>query len=188
MPELLFMANPTSMPRLDGVPSATEANLVAISKMVIELPILRRTQLFSRNNDLLIKATDNSLWTKLGELHQADAVLAENSRTLIRRKQPQPASLTAKDKSDNSDPIPELINRFQKLIAIDSVRNEYLLHSQLHQWFMKSGRGFSFVSNNVESLKTRVYDELFLTPQTDRWLGLMPGDGYTGIDQDGIVK
>jgi hypothetical protein len=179
---------PTSLPRLDGVPTATEANLLAMSKMAIELPMLRRTQIFSQREDLLKKATDDSLWAKLGELHQTDAVLSENSRALIRRKQPQLASLNAKDKSNNSDPIPELINRFQRLIAIDSVRNEYLLHSQLHQWFMKSGRGFGGASSDVESLNARVYDQLFLTPQSDPWLGLMPGDGYTGIDRDGIVK
>jgi hypothetical protein len=179
---------PTTMPRLDGVPTATEANLLAMSKMAIELPMLRRTQLFSQREDLLKKATDDSLWARLGDLHQADAILAANSRDLIRRKQPQLAILNTKDKSKNSDPIPELINKFQKLIAIDSVRNEYLLHSQLHQWFMKSGRGFGSVSSDVESLNARVYDQLFLTPQSDRWLGLMPGDGYTGIDRDGIIK
>jgi hypothetical protein len=178
---------PKSMPPLNGAPTAAEASLVAMSKMTIELPILRRTQIFSQQNELLTKATDDSLWTKLGELHQEDAVLAENSRQLIRRKQPQLASLNAADKGNNSDPIPALINRFQKLIAIDSIRNEYLLHSQIHQWFMKSGRGFSSAANDVESLNTRVYQELFLTPQSDRWLGLMPGDGYTGIDRDGII-
>jgi hypothetical protein len=178
---------PKSMPPLNGAPTASEATLVAMSKQTIELPILRRTQIFSQQNELLTKATDDSLWTKLGELHQEDAILAENSRELIRRKQPQLANLTARDKGDNSDPIPALVNRFQKLIAIDSVRNEYLLHSQLHQWFMKSARGFSGYSD-VESINTRVYSELFLTPQSDRWLGLMPGDGYTGIDRDGIFE
>lgn len=179
---------PTALPRLDGAPTATEANLLAMSKMAIELPMLRRTQLFSQREDLLKKATEDNLWAKIGALHQADAILSENSRALIRRKQPQLASLNAQAKSANSDPIPELINKFEKLIAIDSVRNEYLLHSQLHQWFMKSGRGFGSAASDVESLNTRVYDQLFLTPQSDRWLGLMPGDGYTGIDRDGIVK
>lgn len=119
----------------------------------------------------------------MGQLHQQDAILSENSLQLIRRRQPQLASLTAKDRSTNSDPIPEMVTKFQKLIAIDSIRNEYLLHSQIHQWLMREP-----FATNVESLNTRVYDRLFLTPQSDRWLGLMPGDGYTGIDRDGIVK
>jgi hypothetical protein len=151
-------------------------------QQLVESPILQRIRAFARRGDILTKATDDPLWVKLGELHQEDAISAENSRQLIRRKQPQLASLNAADRGNNHDPIPELVDKFQKLIAIDSIRNEYLLHSQLHQWLM--GDRFSA---DVESLNTRVYDQLFLTPKSDLWLGLMPGDGYTGIDRDGIL-
>ncbi len=177
------IALPKSIVSLSNPPTADEAGTMAMTKMAVESPILQRSRAFYRRSDLLKKATDDSLWSKLGELHQQDAILAENSRQLIRRKQPQLASLQARDKSDNNDPIPELVTKFQKLIAIDSIRNEYLLHSQLHQWLM--GDRFS---TSVDSLNARVYEQLFLTPQSDRWLGLMPGDGYTGIDRDGIIK
>jgi hypothetical protein len=173
---------PKSIKSLNNPPTADEAGGIAISKMAIESPILQLSRAFSRRSDILKKATDDPLWVKLGELHQEDAVLSENSRQLIRRKQPQLASLNARDKGTNTDPIPELVNKFQKLIAIDSIRNEYLLHSQLHQWLM--GDRFS---SDVESLNARVYEQLFLTPKSDRWLGLMPGDGYTGIDRDGVI-
>jgi hypothetical protein len=173
---------PKSIQSTGNTPSAIVASTVAVTKSGIEVPILQRTNPFSQQYDLLKQATDDPLWVKLGELHQQDAILAENSLQLIRRKQPQLASLTAKDKSTNTDPIPELVTKFQKLIAIDSIRNEYLLHSQIHQWLMGSA------STDVESLNTRVYDRLFLTPQSDRWLGLMPGDGYTGIDRDGLIE
>jgi hypothetical protein len=179
---------PQSLPSLNTPPTAAEASRVAMAKMAIELPMLRRSQIFSQREDLLKKATEDTVWEKLGELHQADATLAENSRELIRRKQPQLASLNPQARSDNSDPIPALINKFQKLIAIDSIRNEYLLHSQIHKWFMKSGTGFSFIATDVDKLNDIVYEKLFLTPASDRWLGLMPGDGYTGIDRDGIIR
>jgi hypothetical protein len=175
---------PKSIQSLNNPPTAEEAGGIAISKMAVESPILQLSRSFSRRTDILKKATEDPLWVKLGELHQEDAILAENSRELIRRKQPQLASLNAKDKGNNSDPIPEVINKFQKLIAIDSIRNEYLLHSQIHEWIM----GSRFALTDVESLNTRVYDRLFLTPKSDRWLGLMPGDGYTGIDRDGIME
>ncbi len=168
---------PKSIKSLTNPPTAEEAAPIAISKMVIE-PGVSLTRAFSRRSDLLKKATDDPLWVKLGELHQKDATLADNSIELIRSKQPQLIS-----QNKDSDPIPELVTRFQKLIAIDSIRNEYLLHSQIHEWMMNPifGRG------DVESLNTRVYDQLFLTPKSDRWLGLMPTDGYTGIDRDGIT-
>jgi hypothetical protein len=175
---------PKSMAPLSINPSAEDAGRIALSKMTVESPILQRTRAFSGRTNILKQATDDPLWVKLGELHQQDATLSENSRELIRRKQPQLASLYAAEKSNPSDRIPELVNKFQKLIAIDSIRNEYLLHSQLHQWMI----GSRFGSMNVESLNTRVYDQLFLTPNSDRWLGLMPGDGYTGIDRDGILQ
>jgi hypothetical protein len=175
---------PKSMAPLSINPSAEDAGRIALSKMTVESPILQRTRAFSGRTNILKQATDDPLWVKLGELHQADATLAENSRELIRRKQPQLASLNAAEKSNHSDRILELVNKFQKLIAIDSIRNEYLLHSQLHQWMI----GSRFGSMDVESLNTRVYDQLFLTPKSDRWLGLMPGDGYTGIDRDGILQ
>ncbi len=171
---------PKSSSSLRNPPTAAEAAPIAVSKMAIESPLISLTRTFAQQNDLLKRATDDPLWSKLGKLHQADAVLAENSRELIRRKQPQLASLNAGDNGTNHDPIPQLLNRFQKLIAIDSIRNEYLLHSQIHQWLLQS-------PTDVESLNTRVYDQLFLTPKSDRWLGLMPGDGYTGIDRDGLM-
>jgi hypothetical protein len=174
---------PTSIKSLNTPPTATEAGGVAVAKSAIESPIIQLSRAFDRRTDVLKKATDDPLWVKLGELHQEDAILAENSRALIRRKQPQLASITARDKQNNADPIPELVNKFQKLIAIDSIRNEYLLHSQIHQWLM----GDRFPAD-IETLNTRVYDRLFLTPKSDRWLGLMPGDGYTGLDRDGIIE
>jgi hypothetical protein len=172
---------PKSIKSLNNPPTADEAGRIAIAKSAIELPILRLSRAFSQRSATLKQATDDPLWTKLGELHQEDAVLAENSRQLIRRKQPQLASLNATDRGINSDPILELVTKFQKLIAIDSIRNEYLLHSQIHEWLMAS----PFTITDVESLNTRVYEQLFLTPKSDRWLGLMSGDGYTGIDRDG---
>ncbi len=175
---------PKSIGSFSNPPTAAEAAPIAISKMTIESPMLELTRAFFRRSDILKQATTDPLWVKLGELHQEDARLAENSRELIRRKQPQLASLNAGDKGSNYDPIPELVDRFQKLIAIDSIRNEYLLHSQIHQWLL----GDRFAPTDVESLNTRVYDQLFLTPKSDRWLGLMPGDGYTGIDRDGIIE
>ena len=175
---------PKSIRSSSKPPTAIEAEIVAIPKSVVELPFVQLTRAFSQRSDILKKATDDPLWVKLGELHREDAVLAENSLQLIRRKQPQLARLNTRDLDKSGDLIPELADRFQKLIAIDSIRNEYLLHSQIHEWMMKS----MFGPADLESLNARVYDRLFLTPSSDRWLGLMPGDGYTGIDRDGIIS
>jgi hypothetical protein len=167
----------------EGEPTAEEATIITMSKSIVETPILRLTRAYSQRNAVLTKATENPLWAKLGELHQQDATLAKNSIDLIRRKQPQLASLNTSNRDKNLDPIVSLTDRFQKAIAIDSIRNEYLLHSEIYQWLMGARTTYS-----VDSLNERVYSQLFLTPSSDRWLGLMPGDGYTGIDRDGIMS
>jgi hypothetical protein len=70
---------------------------------------------------------------------------------------------------------------FEANMALDSLRNEYLLHSQLYQCFI-SRAGIS----SVKSLNARVYDQLFLTPDRDPWLGLVSPDSFLEIKGHGI--
>jgi hypothetical protein len=169
---------PNSPSSRSNPPTAIEAAPIAVAKMAIESPFLRLTRQFAQTTNRLQQATDDPLWVKLGSLHRQDAVLAPNSQALMWRKQPQ---LTLTGEGSQRDRLAGLVDRFQNLIAIDSIRNEYLLHSQIHQWLMTS-------NYSVEELNAQVYDRLFLTPNSDRWLGLMPGDGYTGIEQDGLIQ
>jgi hypothetical protein len=39
-----------------------------------------------------------------------------------------------------------------------------------------------------EDLNTRVFSEVFLTPRSDPWLGMLTEDMWTGIKDDGVVK
>jgi hypothetical protein len=74
-----------------------------------------------------------------------------------------------------------MIRSFEAAMALDTVRNEYLFHSQLHQWFVEGED-----TEAIEALNDRVYAQLFLTPNSDPWLGLNPADIYSAIDNDGI--
>ena len=69
----------------------------------------------------------------------------------------------------------------QETLLIDAVRNEYDLHRRIHAWFARSEAG-----DDVEALNERVYDELFLTPSSDPWLGLVPSDAYSALDGGGF--
>jgi hypothetical protein len=62
------------------------------------------------------------------------------------------------------------------------VRNEYQLHRRIHQWLAEAS-----YRPDVESLNERVYAEVFLTPSSDPWLGLAPGDVYTALPNGGVV-
>ena len=72
---------------------------------------------------------------------------------------------------------------FERHIAEDTVRNEYLLHKKIHDWLANEA-----LSRNLETLNEKVYAELFLTPNSDPWLGLVAPDAYTAIENDGVNK
>ena len=76
-----------------------------------------------------------------------------------------------------------MVDEFEQNIALDTIRNEYELHRQLHQWFADDT-----APADLEELNERVYGELFLTPSSDPWLGLWAEDVYTGLRHAGMVQ
>jgi hypothetical protein len=143
---------------------------LAVTKAVTERPILRATD---RTTEELGNITDEAAWKKIALLHQPDAILDPRSIALIKRQNP---SLTNKE-------MARLLRKFQELIALDTVRNEYMLHSQLYTWLMKDPD-----RHDVEKLNEKVYASLFLTPHSDPWLGLFSTDVYTALDNGGVTK
>ncbi len=81
-------------------------------------------------------------------------------------------------------PLVRMMRNFQRSIAEDTVRNEYLLHSQIHRWLSDPSQ--IALSGDVSTLNKRVYAELFLTPDSDPWLGLVPADTYSALDDGGV--
>ena len=67
-------------------------------------------------------------------------------------------------------------------MALDGVKNEYLLHRRIHEWYAKGE-----APAELNALNERVYAELFLTPSSDPWLGLAPANVYTALDRDGLT-
>jgi hypothetical protein len=72
------------------------------------------------------KITDEGGWRKIAQLHSSDAVLDERSISLIKHQNP---NLVEQE-------FTQLLRKFQDLIALDTVRNEYLLHSKLYTWIV----------------------------------------------------
>lgn len=165
-PELVKIPNPS-----DNPPTAQQAAPIAMSKMAVENPLLTGiTNAVVRNREALTKATgDEGNWAKIAQLHAVTARLDSNSKALMQKK--------------NSNLQAPVIEKFENYMALDTVRNEYQLHSQIHEWFI---RGIG--TNNIDTLNERVYSQLFLTPSSDPWLGLLPQDAYTAIENDGISK
>jgi hypothetical protein len=157
---------------------AVAAGVRAPSKSVVEFPILRALA-FTMGR--YRQATTDEVWQTLGALHQADAVLDQASVRLIERENPEPgeADPATGNRLSRRESMAAMVQAFEKSLAIDSVRNEYELRRQLHEWFAAGA------ARELEPLNERVYAELFLTPRTDPWLGLASPETYTGLERGG---
>jgi hypothetical protein len=67
-------------------------------------------------------------------------------------------------------------------VALDTARNEYLLHARIHRHLSLQPQA------RFEELNAWVYRDVFLTPREDPWLGLVDPRVYTGLARDGIVR
>lgn len=153
-------------------PNAVEAGRLAMTKAIAESPLVMSiVDIANQNRRALTDITDQAQWTKLAARYGEDAKLDGKSRQLVQRKK---ATQTARE-------LDQVVQSFEGAIALDSIRNEYLLHSQLHSWLSQD-------ATPLNTLNARVYHELFLTPDSDPWLGLMAPDAFSAIEQDGILK
>ena len=153
---------------------------LAMTKAVTETSILRS---ITAGADALGKITDEVAWTKIAFRHIQEAKLDERSIGLMKR---QTKDLFSANDGTGLTPDMKLMNLLQKLrlnIALDTVRNEYLLHTKLYAWLI-ADRGRS----DVNELNKKVYAELFLTPATDPWLGLFSPEVYTALDGGGLSR
>lgn len=152
---------------LIAAPTARNAAPLAMTKKLAEAPLLRNiTVAVPRDRAALERKTDDALWEKIALQHLADARLDANSLQVFASKKPR---------------APQKFIKFEASIALDTVRNEYLRHGVLHSWLAENPNAA------LEQFNKRVYAELFQTPDSDPWLGLLPAEAYTGIVNDGIT-
>ena len=154
------------------VTSAISASRLTMSKMAIELPTLTRTP--SAPISEVIPASpfaklSEANWARLARLYQNRVYLDQGSLKLMERKLSPTASM------------PTVVKSFETAIAQDTVRNEYVFHAQIHSWFANGE--FMNSDTSLTTLNRRVYDQLFLTPASDPWLGLVNENVYTGISR-----
>ncbi len=183
------MRSPSTKPAsFGGAPDAIAATPVAQSKAALEVPMLRAgaESAFTTDRDRLDALSDDSTWRKFGALHSNNARLDAAATKLIEFKQPPSAADAARfalAKSIVEAPMIRMVHNLERSIAEDSVRNEYQLHSRIHQWFANDE-----APANLEALNSKIYASLFLTPNWDAWLGLVPADTFSALDHGGLVE
>jgi hypothetical protein len=164
-------------------PAAQAAAQVTRGKRQVELPVLDALGI-AKPGELEAKM-DDATWAKLATLHSEDARLDQGSRMLMAKKNPDAfaAGKRARSKMIVEDPLVRAARQFERSMAEDTVRNEYLFHTKIHEWFAQALPG----TQDVAVLNEKVYAELFLTPSSDPWLGLKPNDAYSALEHDGVV-
>ena len=138
------------------LPSAALAAQRAVSKGIVETPIL--AQLDKK--------------TRTEEIHRAMPPMHLD-----------PASIALiQSKLAPTDDLKSVLEHLSQSVGEDTLRNELILHRTIHEWFAKATLPFDF-----EALNSRVYRELFLTPEEDPWLGLVAENSFSGVPNNGIV-
>jgi hypothetical protein len=157
-------------------PTAIAAGKRAGGKGRVEMPILRRTASEAES--------DEAIWQRIGNLHVEEARVDASSRALIAEKAPSAtvASRATASKTITETPLLRQIRNFERSISEDTARNEYLFHTRIHEWLANDAATLP-----VDQLNSRVYAQLFLTPESDPWLGLRPDDTFAALENDGIV-
>ena len=161
-------------------PTAAAAGRIALTKSGVEAPIVAA---ISPDVDRAA-ALGGEVWQRIAQLPRHAVVLDQGSSELMRREFPAAAVAGARAESKRrvEDPLVALVRTFESSIALDAVKNEYLLHRRIHDWYVAGQAPEDF-----DALNERVYAELFLTPSSDPWLGLAPADAYTGLDGGGLT-
>lgn len=144
----------------------------ATSKAIVvdEVSLLRVYDDFSRFEPQL----NFDAWNKLAKVYSPASGIDNASNAFIRR-QNKTTGLTETE-------FAGLFAKLENFVALDTTRNDFLFHTKLYEW-LNARRPLS-----LEIFNSQVYDVLFKTPDSDKWLGLYSTDVYTALDGNGFVK
>jgi hypothetical protein len=168
-----FATLPPVSPAVDGWFGAREAAGRTISKRAVERPVLGAVARGSWYAGAAEPYDDGVDWSALAESRRAAWRLGPESREMLLRKH-RPASAEDGER---------VIAGFERLVGLDTVRNEYLLHAFIHHRLAGWPHGAAIPDLAV--FNERVYAELFLTPGSDPWLGLVSPDTYLALTPGG---
>jgi len=115
-------------------------------------------------------------WTKLSNLYAGATAFDDSTVAFIKRQNAKTGLTDAQFAS--------LLANLKTYVALDTTRNDFLFHPKLYEW-LDQQRAKPL---DIESFNSRVYAELFKTPDSDKWLGLYNTDVYTALDGNGIIK
>jgi hypothetical protein len=181
----------TAVTAPDGSVHALEPMNLAVTKMIVEEPILtqfmgrdvrrQRSGMLNPMEEVHVNLLPSEEeWAALGDAYAADIVLSEGAIQRIRDENPHL----------NGD-VAELVTSFTRSSARDTLLNERLLRPRIQARFTDGAFGYSAAPVNTasfEDLNAWVYASVFLTPREDAWLGMVDEAVYTGLDDGGVRR
>jgi hypothetical protein len=161
---------PPAVAVVEPMPNAAEAAPIAMAKMAAEAPMVEAVMPGADlpSAEELEQRTDSATWRQLAIRGLERARLDGVSRALIRSKRP-----VAQD-------FERMFLALEMRVSEDTLKNELVLHRRVHDWLAAGMVDF-------DQLNAKIYAELFLTPASDPWLGLLPADTFTGLPNDGVT-
>lgn len=172
-------------------PAADEAGALTATKFAAESGLLTarapagRPPLRLRGAsplDARIDALDDAAWAQLAARHPTR--LDAGSRRLMASKLSSMGTddpMWQKHSAGRAWRLARVASRFEESMAIDTARNDYAIRRVILGALARDAE-----SPDVDELNSRIYAELFLTPDSDPWLGLLPDDVYVALDNDGL--
>jgi hypothetical protein len=161
----------------NGPPSAVMAMPRAIGKAAVEAPMVRGLL----PGEPGVPDPGAGEWAEMARRHAGEARLSPPALALIRKKNPRDWRRGEPAPLDDAG-FAVLVERFEEAMVADTLRNEIIFHATIRRWLTEDPR------QDFATLNRRVYQELFLTPRTDPWLGLVPPASFSGIEDDGLVR
>lgn len=132
-------------------PSALEAMPLTLGKAAIETSLLRALA----RDPSTVRLPEAIDWRAAGAADLGPAPVDPRSVALVRLK-----TGSASAEADAAE--------LRAVAAADGARNEATLHRVVHGWLASGDPAM----HALGTLNERIYDELFLTPASDPWLGL----------------
>lgn len=113
-------------------------------------------------------------WNKLAKVYSPTSGIDAATNAFIRR-QNKTTGLTETE-------FAGLFAKLENFVALDTTRNDFLFHTKLYEW-LNARRPLP-----LDAFNSQVYEVLFKTPDSDKWLGLYSTDVYTALDGNGFIK
>jgi len=142
---------------------------------------LPESRTLTENN--LEQLMDGQKWQQIAQLPTNFASFDFETVRLIKSKFPdaKKAAPIAVAKAEVETPMLREMRNLSNNVALDTVRNNYMLRTKILGFLTDPNER----STSLSAVNNWVYDNIFLTPGQDPWLGLAPPDVFSAIDKNG---